>query len=253
MWRRIFGDESLFGKVMGRVGVIIYTNLLFVLFSIPVVTIGAAHTAVQYTMMKLHRGDGRIKIVSTFWRGFRENFKKSTLCFLALVLLFFVQALEITWCRQFTGPMAMFQYAIFGMMFFEIIVAVYLFPVIAAFNGGIMELLRNALFFAFSAPLRMLLCVALLIGPLVLCYTQLWLLPLWAFVFSMFGFGLIAFVSTKIMIKQFEPFLPMVDICGDIVPEGMEDDPNIILADGSSMTDDEMDEKTLAEMMKYGL
>ena len=54
-------------------------------------------------------------------------------CLLAYVALMLFQALEISWCRQFTAPVALFRYALVGLMALETILAVYLFPVIAAF------------------------------------------------------------------------------------------------------------------------
>ena len=53
------------------------------------------------------------------------------------------------------------------------------------------------------------------------------------------------------MLRQFMPFLPEVDICGDIIPPDMEGDPNIMV--GEDHSSDDVDEKTLREMMKYGL
>ena len=42
---RLFGEESAFGRFLNRLYVVIVTNLLFVLFSIPVFTIGASLSA----------------------------------------------------------------------------------------------------------------------------------------------------------------------------------------------------------------
>lgn len=249
---KLFGEESAVGRFLNRLYVVVVSNLLFVLFSVPVVTIGASITALDYTMMKYQRGDRLFKVAATFWKGFRENFVKATVVFAALVLLALFQVLEISWCQQFKGPMALFIYPLMGLMVLEVIVAVYIFPVIAAFNGGIGELLKNALYFAFSKPLTMLLCVALNAIPLAASYVYLKYLPLWAFLWLLFGFALIAYLTTRLMLKQFMPFLPEVDICGDIIPPGMEDDPNIVVADGDD-SDDTPDEKTLREMMKYGL
>ena len=248
---RLFGEESAFGRFLIRLYILIVSNLLFVLFSIPVITTGASLSALNYTLMKLQRGDRHFKVFDTFWKGFKENFVKATICFVALVALVMFQILEISWCRQFSGMMALFQYALAGLMTLEVIVAIYLFPVIAAFNGGIGELLKNALYFAFSKPLRMLACLVLNVVPLAATYVFVAYLPLWAFLWLMFGFAAVAYASTHIMLAQFVPFLPQVDICGDIIPPGMEDDPNIVVGDQDSA--DDPDDKTLQEMMKYGL
>ena len=248
---RLFGEETAFGRFLNRLYVVIAANLLFVLFSIPVVTIGASLSAMNYTLMKFQRGNRHFKVTVMFWKGFRESFVKATACFIALLLLALFQLLEISWCRQFAGPVSVFQYVLSGLMVLEAILAMYLFPVIAAFNGGFRELLRDTLFFALSKPHWMLLCLALHALPLAATYLFLQYLPLSAFLWLMFGFAAIAYISTRIMLRQFMPFLPEVDICGDIIPAGMEGDPNIMAGEDDSGGDP--DESTLRDMMKYGL
>ena len=249
---KLFGEESAVGRFLNKLYVIVTSNLLFVLFSLPVITIGASLSALNYTMLKYRRGDRHFKVAAVFWKGFRECFVKATVCFVGFVALMLFQLVEISWCKQFAGPISAFQYALMGLMALEVILAVYLFPVIAAFHGGIGELLKNALFFAFSKPHCMLVCVALYVAPLALSYWFFQYLPLWAFLWLLLGFGLIVYLASGIMLRQFEPFLPEVDVCGDIIPPGMENDPNIIVSDGDD-SDDAPDEKTLREMMKYGL
>ena len=248
---RFFGEESALGRFLNRLYVIIASNLLFVLFGVPVVTIGASLSALNYTLMKYRRGDKHFKVAAMFWKGFRESFAKATVCFVVYVLLMLFQFLEISWCRQFTGPVALFRYALVGLMALETILAVYLFPVIAAFNGSIRELMKNALYFAFSKPHCMLACVALYVAPLAATYVYLQYLPLWAFLWLMFGFALVVYIAGGIMLRQFIPFLPEVDICGDIIPPDMVDDPNIMV--GADDSGDDVAENTLREMMKYGL
>ena len=248
---KLFGEDSVVGRFLNRLYVIIVSNLLFVLFSLPVFTTGAALSALYYTLMKYQRGDRHFKVSVTFWKGFKESFGRATICFMVFVALMLFQALEIHWCRQFAGPVGLFRYALVGLMVLEGIIAMYLFPVIAAFNGRIPELLKDALFFAFSQPLQMLVCLALYVVPVAVTYLNLQYLPLWAFLWLLGGFGTIAYLTGKIMLRQFLPFLPEVDICGDIILPGQEDDPNIMVGEDDS--DDDADAETLREMMKYGL
>ena len=105
---------------------------------------------------------------------------------------------------------------------------------------------RNKLFWSFCA-----FVLSILFTLAVCCfYTH----GNWFFLAAsavLFGFALIAYISTRIMLRQFLPFLPEVDICGDIIPAGMEGDPNIMV--GEDASGDDPDEDTLREMMKYGL
>ena len=51
-------NESSFGKFMTKFGIIVCANLMFVLFSLPMVTIGASYVALYHVMLKTLRGDG---------------------------------------------------------------------------------------------------------------------------------------------------------------------------------------------------
>lgn len=56
-------------------------GILWVLFSIPIFTCGAATTAALLTMeISLHKEEGRI--LATFWKWFRKEFKEATLLWL---------------------------------------------------------------------------------------------------------------------------------------------------------------------------
>ena len=124
---------------------------------------------------------------------------------------------------------------------------VFLYPSFQAY-----QLLRNSLFFAFSKPLHMLACLFLHVVPVAATYMFLKYLPLWSFLWMLIGFSGVTYLSTHVMLRQFLPFLPEVDICGDIIPPEMEGDPNLMVADGEDASENP-DEKTLAEMQKYGL
>lgn len=56
-------------------------GLLWMLASVPVVTFGAATTAMYYTIEKVVRKDG-VKMWKTYWGSFKREFKQSTLVWL---------------------------------------------------------------------------------------------------------------------------------------------------------------------------
>ena len=95
---RFFGEDSVSGRFLNKLYIVVVSNLLFVLFSLPGVTVGAAICALDFTLMKLQRGDKHFKVAAMFWKGFKENFGKATLCFLGLAVLFAVPDLSpSTW------------------------------------------------------------------------------------------------------------------------------------------------------------
>ena len=60
---------------------LIYIGVLWLLCSVPLVTLGASSTALYYAVVKCIRHD-RGGLTSTFFQGFRRNFRQATLLWL---------------------------------------------------------------------------------------------------------------------------------------------------------------------------
>lgn len=208
--RSFFDNESVFGRLMTRCGTIIAANLMFLLFSAPVVTIGASWTALHYTMMKMLR-EKEINPFKAFWSSFRREFKQSTLAFLAAALLLGVLALELYWCRQFTGIMSWFTYGLLAMVVAVAVICIYIFPVIAAFCGSFMQHIQFSLFFAINRPLDLVAIAAAHVVPLAITYLDLRRMPLYAFLWFFMGFASVVTFTDNLLLKQFVPYLEASD------------------------------------------
>lgn len=66
---------------------LIVLNLWVVIFSLPIITIGASATAMHYVLLKIYRGDEHGGITRCFWGAFRDNFRQSTSIWLLYLLL----------------------------------------------------------------------------------------------------------------------------------------------------------------------
>lgn len=60
--------ENPFFEFMGSIGDVIGVNVLFLLFSIPIVTIGASYTAMYHTFRELGKGKTVCRTFITAWR-----------------------------------------------------------------------------------------------------------------------------------------------------------------------------------------
>ena len=78
-------------KGMEKVGDLLLINLLFVVCSLPVVTIGASATAMYYVLGRIRRQEGTV--TKDFFRSFRENFRQASLYWGVLLLV----ALALYW------------------------------------------------------------------------------------------------------------------------------------------------------------
>lgn len=200
--RGFLDNESTFGRLMTRCGIIIGANLMFLVFSFPVITAGASFTALYYVMLKMLRGDGVLNPFYQFWIGFKTNFKQATICWGGFLILAFLGYVDIGFCRQEGGVMHYFMYAIYAIVIAALIIGICLFPTMAAFKDTIPHLIRNSIFFAFQKPLRLLIMIFFLVFPLYLTYTDARMQPLYVFLWCMFGFGAVALLGAVMLLDR---------------------------------------------------
>ena len=72
-------STTWFGVAFDKIGKIFLLNLLWLICSLPVFTIGASTTALIYTSMKLSDNEGYWH--QNFFSSFKENFKQATALF----------------------------------------------------------------------------------------------------------------------------------------------------------------------------
>ncbi|MBR4193833.1 MAG: DUF624 domain-containing protein [Oscillospiraceae bacterium] len=248
-------NESSFGKLMTKLGIIIGANLMFVLFSLPVLTLGAGWAALCHVMLKTLRGDGVLNPFKQFWLGFRANFKQATVVWLLTLALGFLGWLDVRFLLHQGGAMVNFRYAVYAVGLVLLIGVIYIFPVMAAFANKLPVLFRSAYYFALKNPLKLIVLLFFHVFPLYLTYTDAQMLPLYAFLWTFFGFGAIAMLTAKLLLPLFTPLLPLVDEAGDFILD--DEGKPLMPGDEDRITDSGVREKTeqeiLEEMKKLGM
>ena len=81
----IFSWDSPLMKLLSRLGDWIALNVLFVISCIPVITIGAACTALYDSIERIQQNEGFDW--KSYWKAFRRDFKKSTILWLLQALI----------------------------------------------------------------------------------------------------------------------------------------------------------------------
>ena len=253
----LISNESLFGRIMTRIGTVIAANIMFVLFSMPVVTAGAAFAALHHTMFKMLRSKDAINPFKQFWKGFTGNFKQATIAWLAALVLIVIGYFNVQICRQAGGFIGSLRYGVYALGLILFIGLIYLFPTMAAFSDTLPNLFRNGYYWALRKPFKLLVNLFFHFFPMYLTYTDRHFLPLYAFLWTMFGFAAIALLADVLLLPEFEPYLPLVDECGDFIldpetgkplmpGEEYKLDPEDMVGEAPEMSEDEI----LEEMRK---
>ena len=149
-------------------------SLLWVIVSLPLFTVGASTTALFATIhryIRLEEGS----LWKTFWQAFREDFKRSTLCWLVCLL---VLALLIVDALVFR-TMAL-QGQLLGKLYWVILLLAavaatwmaYLFAYAERFSGSVKDVLRLSFVLMVLHPVKAVTTMVIVLGAAALVVLQ---------------------------------------------------------------------------------
>ena len=215
----IFSSDGWFSRFFGTLGDIIIVNILFILCSIPIVTMGASMSAMYFTLLKKQRTGENGGVVKLFFKGFKDNFKQSTISWLLFLLISFIFTLDFTLFGKGGPQDKLMYYTSVVLMILTCFIAIYLFPVISAFKNTLKNLLLQSIYLAAKNFIFTIVIMVLYTLPayVLLSSTQVFMVGI--FVFIVCGFGLIAYVSSFMFLKAFTPYLD------EVTKKYTDDDP----------------------------
>jgi uncharacterized membrane protein YesL len=234
-------NDSFFGRFMTKLGIIIAANIMFMLLSIPFFTIGAGLSALYYVMFRTLRSDGGVNPFKEFWAGLKMNFKQATISWILFVLLIAFLLVDIRICNAAGGTLGYLKIGAYAIGAVAVILYLYLIPVMAAFQDSLPHLIRNAAYFIGKKPWKALVILFFDIFPFVLTFSDLQMLPLYAFLWVLCGFGLQAMLGAALLLPEFEPYLTPKE------EDGTEDPPE------ESTARTQTQEEILEDMQKLGM
>lgn len=178
---------------LNRLTDLIFLNFLWIVFSLPIVTIGASTTAMYYVnITSIREGDGRV--FAKFWKSFRMNFRQATIIWLCMLFAIVSLLLDVLFWAVRTDALA--SVMLTASVAVAVLLAIpgqYIFPVLAKLKGTIRETVRNAVLFSVGYIKYTLICLVISAVWFWLIYTQT--AP--ALVFAMFiGCSLQSFIKS---------------------------------------------------------
>ena len=148
-------------------------SVLWVVFSLPIFTMGAASTAL-YSAAYHHVRKGEDYLWNSFFSAFKENFKRSTLTWLvALAILGFLgaDALLLRSLILQGYSFGWFYGVTLALLVLALTWTVYLAAYAARFNGTVKEVLRYSFMLLRAHPVKMLCVMVLVMGGMALALT----------------------------------------------------------------------------------
>ena len=188
--------KNLFAEAMDRLGDLFILNLLFIAFSLPIVTIGASTTALYSVTIKMQKKEEGT-LSSSFIASFKSNFKAATkLWFLIIlaVLIMFVQYVMIINYHNLLSkiyiPILIAELVVFA------ITLPFIFPLEARYTNTIKGTVKNAFILSFAnlwSGIRINIAWA---APILLSviYPKIFLFT-W-YLWIVIGFSLISYIAS---------------------------------------------------------
>lgn len=202
----LFSPDSRFMRAMSRIGDLLLLNFFFLLTCVPVITIGAASTAL-YTVCFRFETDREAGVIRSYFRAFRDNWKQSTLLWLFLLLCGGSACFNayIFCCMSGVIHYAFIPFLILFAL--VLLIGSYTFPLLSQFDNNTLSTLKNALALSLGYLPRSVLITALNIFPFALLLTNLYAFLQAAFIWAALYFAAAAYLNSWLLKKVFAPYL----------------------------------------------
>ena len=204
-----FAPDSGLMRFLTRIADLAILNVVFIVTALPIVTLGAALTALNFTAMRLVR-DESVSTTGDYFRSFKSNFRQATVLGLGLLALAAVLAAWFVVVSNLAvdGVVQLVLLVLWYIVAFAFAInLVFVFPYLAHFEGTVREVLRTSRQLSWRHPLTALMVIALMVlavvvtifYPQVTAYGLLWLA---------IGFSGIAFLSGVLFVRVFDIYAP---------------------------------------------
>ena len=209
--------DSKFSQAMLHFCYACWLNLLWLVCSLPVVTLGASTTALYYVMLKLARGED-VNVTSLFFQAFRRELKQATILWLILLAagLFLAADIYILYHLRLIAVGAM---SVMWTLLLAVVIAAtvmyaiilfYAFPLLASVANTTWAMIKNS----FLIGTHYLFCTIMVF---VIHFAVFFVIVRIFTPLIVAGEGLSALLSSKLLLR-------VIDVCSYDPDEQNEDE-----------------------------
>ena len=198
--------DNIVTRALTKIFDMVCLNILWLVCSIPIVTIGASTVALYSVMLKIVRNEEGY-IFRGFFKAFKENFKQSTIMWLILLALGIIWTIDFRLLGYFPGMIQFVLKVIFTLIGFILLsTLIYVFPLTARYVNTVKATFKNALILTVAKLPYTLLMVVIVVAAVILSLWNISMLlialPLW----MLFGVSLIVWVNSWLLRRVFTIF-----------------------------------------------
>ena len=206
--RKFFDMDNPFFRTLGKLADLMILNVLFILCSIPIVTIGASLTGMYYVTLKIAENEEGY-IARSFFKSFKQNFRQATVIWLIALGLGIVFGLDFYILSAAEGTLFdIVKMAITAMLILYLITLIYVFPTLARFYNTIRGTIRNAFLMSVANLPRTFLALVITVGSVLITFLNGYTLVYGLLIWILAGFSLVAYANSFLIKKIFAKYSP---------------------------------------------
>lgn len=175
-----FNKNSLAMRFLTNVCNLILVNFIFIIFSLPIFTIGASMSS-MYRILFMMLNDEEIFIFRDFKKEFKSSFKNATIVWVPILLLSVFFGIELYYLNDFKN-IPWVQIPIWIMIFFIVSLIFYAFPLMAAFENSLKNTVKNAITLSIAnLPTTIFFAVLYIVMLLLIDYNPVFIVIFFSF------------------------------------------------------------------------
>ena len=172
-----FEEGSLFMRFLNKMTDLLILNIITMLMCIPVITAGAALTAMHYVLLKMVRGEEGY-IIKSFFRSFKREFRQATVLWILYVALAALMVSNLVLILEGGGSYPIWlPSSILVVAFLEIMFMIYTFAMLSRFDNTLYNTIVNAVTLTFAELPRSVEMAVITLVPLIAFFRVTVLLP----------------------------------------------------------------------------
>lgn len=200
--KNIFNLDNPVYEFFNKLVYVMIFNFLWVITSIPVITIGASNTALYTVMMRLtaEKPHGLFRL---YFQSFKEHFKQATAIWLISIPLTLICIVDIYFFYRMQTSV---NYLLCGIVVVVTVIYILIvntmYLVMIRFGGTLKEILRMT-WFVFRTNFVLILAGFFLCA---IVFAAMCLILYFHYMLLFFGYGLIVFIASYFYNRVFEPY-----------------------------------------------
>lgn len=206
--RGFFSLDGPLYSFLSKMADFLILNVLFIVCSLPVFTIGASYTAMSYVTLKMKEGDEGY-VFKSFFKSFKENFRQGTGMWMICLAVGFVLGIDLYILHNGEGTyVSVMKVAVLAALVVWFMVVSWAFPLLSRFVNTVKVTLHNALLLSMGNAPRALAFTFVCFASVYVTLYNAQTLSIGLLLWLMFGFSVLSFLNSSLQYKQFKMLMP---------------------------------------------